>query len=740
MTTPAAEVSVCRYCGLPLASRWRTRRGSERPAARAEDADYCCFGCRFAAAVAEEGGETGEVRWTLTRLGVAIFFSMNVMVFTMALWSRDVYRNEPSVGLQTAEALYEVLRYGCLLFAAPVVLLLGGPLLQQTRNSLRRGKISTDWLLLAGIVASLDYSIISVVTRGEHIYFEVACMVLVAVTLGRWLEATGKLKTTEAIRSLQQLLPATVRVISGTQSRQVALERVQPQDLIRVLPGERIPLDGTIVRNQALIDQQLLTGESEPVVRRTGHEVHAGSLNLDGDLLVRVTAAASAGTLQRLVDMVMQAILQKGPEERLADRLTQWFVPLVALIATATFTVYYARDSFHDALMSSLAVVLIACPCALGMATPLAVWAALGTACQRRVLFRRGDALSTLARVRAVCFDKTGTLTSGTAVVQSLEVDSQTDCDEVARRAAALASPTPHILARAIAAYVNASAPEMPERVEVVAGQGVAGKLKDRSEIACLGSLDFMRRSGLQVPASLRSALDRCLAEGQSFCCVGWDVRVRGVFQFRERLRDDVAATLRQLREDGLHVCVLTGDHPKRAAELAAQLGIETHGGLLPHDKLLAVQRLRSEHGAVLMVGDGVNDAPALAAADVGMALGCGADVSRDAADVCLLGDELQTIPWAILWARDTRRVVRQNLFWAFAYNLVGVTLAVCGRLNPIVAAIAMVGSSLFVVSNSLRLSPPSRPLDTPSGAEPSHGSFAPPSLDSSYSGHLLAR
>jgi heavy metal translocating P-type ATPase len=474
--------------------------------------------------------------------------------------------------------------------------------------------------------------------------------------------------------------------------------------LIRVRPGERIPLDGQITRNQASIDQQLLTGESEPVMRRINDAVYAGSLNLDGDISVRVTAPASAGTLQRLVDMVTQAIAQKGIEQRLADRLTRGFVPLVAVVAVATFVVYLLRDSFHEALMSSLAVVLIACPCALAIATPLAVWAALGTACRQQVLFRRGDALSTLARVRAVCFDKTGTLTEGTATLEALDVEPRTARDEVMRRAVALASASPHILARAIARSAPTSSPAYPLDVEVVSGRGVAGKLTPGGDTVLLGSPEYLQQSGLEFPPTLQESVTECRTKQQSFCVIGWDGIVRGVFRFRESLRDEAASTIQQLRDMGLHVCVLTGDHAQRAANLAARLGIEVQGDLLPDEKLRAIGRLRTEHGCVVMVGDGVNDAPALAAADVGMALGCGADVSREAANVCLLGNDLAKIPWAIRWARDTRRIVRQNLFWAFAYNSVGVTLAVAGLLNPIVAAMAMVGSSLFVVSNSLRL------------------------------------
>ncbi len=315
--------------------------------------------------------------------------------------------------------------------------------------------------------------------------------------------------------------------------------------------------------------------------------------------------------------------------------------------------------------------------------------------------------------MRAVCFDKTGTLTSGSAVVERLDVDPATDGDELRGRAAALASASSHILARAIAHHVAAASPACPVDMEVVSGRGLQARLPGQDELTYLGSIEYLQQLGLQLPPAMRQAVDACLAHNFGFSCIGWNGQVRGVFRFRERVRDEAAETIAQLRTLGLHVSVLTGDHQQRADELASRLGVEARGHLLPHDKLTSIGEIRQQYGRVAMVGDGVNDAPALAAADVGIALGCGADVSREAADICLLGNDLQMIPWAIQSARDTRRIVRQNLFWAFAYNLVGVTLAVMGRLNPIVAAIAMVGSSLLVVSNSLRLAQASPPSDT---------------------------
>lgn len=730
--------NVCRYCGLPISPGLFTRadrdgRAAQRDArehsqtstaappdlnsptspdgSRADDTAYCCFGCRFAAAVAAEGGEEGQNRWTLTRLGIAIFFSMNVMVLTMALWSRDVYADQESVQTTSASAMYELLRFGCLLFSCPVLLMLGQPIVEQSWYSLRRGQITMDWLLVAGVVASFVYSALALWTGAPHVYFEVGCMVLVFVTLGRWLEASGKLKTTQAVRALQRLLPATARLCTAhgeTEDR--PLDQVGVGEVIRILPGERIPLDGKVERSRATIDQQLITGESQPVVCEQGDRLFAGSLNLDGDLYLRVEAPASSGTLQRLVELVTEALASKSHEQRLADRVTAWFVPLVGVIALSTFGLALYRTGWHDAIMASLAVVLIACPCALGIATPMAFWAALGTACRKQVLFRNGDALSRLATIQAICFDKTGTLTNGDVEVEQLLIERTTDRVELSALAARLAAASNHPLSRAIVGYARRSPDARASNdigaldyddVQSVAGRGICGRLRSTGQQVFLGNLTYLEQSGLVATSDLPSSEANA---AHLLAYVGWDGKVRGVFQFRETLRSEVVATLQALHKLGVKATILTGDHRARAKLLSDQLQVPVIAELLPHEKLDELQRLRTEHGRIAMVGDGVNDAPALAAADVGMAMGCGADVSRDAADVCLLGNDLARIPWAIEWSRQTRKTIRQNLFWAFGYNVVGVSLAIYGWLSPIVAAIAMVGSSLFVISNSLRL------------------------------------
>ncbi|MCA9204896.1 MAG: HAD-IC family P-type ATPase, partial [Planctomycetales bacterium] len=489
-----SHAETCHYCGLPLdAGATKDSAVSEHNGGTNEPR-YCCFGCRFAEAVANEKGDAGHVRWTLTRLGVAIFLSMNVMVFTLALWSRDVYVDAALGG--DARSFHELFRYASLVLTVPVLFLLGGPLLDNILADWRCRSAATDLLLLVGVAASFIYSLASTLYGDGHVYFEVTCMVLVAVTLGRWLEATGKLKTTEALRALENLLPDTVRVIRDGEEIVQTLGEVNTGDTLHVLAGERIPVDGAIVRNTATIDQQAVTGESEPVVRQTGDEVFSGTLNLDGDLYIEATAPGGAGTLRRMIDAVAAAAQQQERYQRLADRIARWFLPAVLLAAAGTFALHYFWHDLPGAMLAALAVVLIACPCALGLATPMALWVALGRASRAQLLFRDGDSLTRLADVKVVCFDKTGTLTTGQAVVETMIVASSVSTDEFMRVAATLAENSNHTLSASIAEFIShksAIANDEVDNLRTFAGRGVSGYVSGLGSEAVLGSERFLR-------------------------------------------------------------------------------------------------------------------------------------------------------------------------------------------------------------------------------------------------------
>ncbi len=714
MTGPPASAARCSYCGLPMAAI--------APVVD-QGPQFCCLGCQWADAVRRESASSAGMQRTLARLGLAIFCTLFVVVFTMALWTPDIYGPQATSAqgesahrlAQSVEALFRHLN---LLGSLPVVWLLGGPLALRAWQNLRRGRLTADVLLASGVAAAWGYSVVSVLRGTGHVYFEVACVVLVFVTLGRWLEATGRLKTTAALDGLDHLLPSELTVRRPAGREVIAAAALESGDLVEVGPGARIPVDGVVVEGIAAVDEQLLTGESRPVEKQPGQAVLGGSLNLDGALLIEAAAGVGQGTLARLLEVVRQARQSKGRYERLADRIAAVFIPTVSVVALAAAAWHGWQLGLDRGLLVGLSVVLIACPCALALATPMAVWAAMGQAASRQILFRHGEALERLAQVRALRLDKTGTLTTGRPAVAQALWAAGTSAGAVVEQVRALCGGSQHAFAQALSTWSReqpGSAAEPPAQtwssLRTVPGRGIAAEtiLAGRSQPAqvYLGSAAWMRQLG-QPLGELTEPVEAALTEGHSLSCLAWGGQVQAAFIFREELRSDADQLVAWCRQQGLDLAILTGDHQQRAAALSRQLGGDPpprfEAELLPEAKLLAIRRAHNQFGAVAMVGDGLNDAPALAAADVGIALGCGADVSRESAQVCLLASELIRVAEAIELSRQTVRVIRQNLAWSFGYNSIGVALAAAGWLNPAIAAGLMVGSSLVVITNSLRL------------------------------------
>ncbi len=727
----------CDYCGLPVAGGVGV------------EPCYCCSGCRLAASITGAGGADGQARWLMTKLGLAVFFAMNVMVFTFLLWSEGAAEG---AGGQ-ARALYDLARYASLVFSVPVLFLLGGPLVESAAAEVRRGRLSIDLLLVAGVAAAFGISAWATWQGEGHVYFEVACMVLVAVTLGRWLEASGKLETTAALRSLESLLPDRVRRVrrgeraaSDAAEAEVPLAEVEVGDVLRLLPGEQVPTDGLIEAGLAAFDERTVSGESEPVVRGAGAAIKSGTTNLDGEILMAVTAPPGAGTLETLIAAVTAAV-RESRCQRLADRLAGWFLPAVLVAAAATAAFHGWRSGLAAGVMAGLAVVVVSCPCALGLATPLALWAALGRCMRRQVLVREGDALERLAGVSDFCFDKTGTLTTGCRV-ERLEVAPGHDREATLAVAAGLARGSTHAAAEAIAALAAAAGvtPAAMEDVRSVAGMGVEGRLAGSGEAVRLGSPRWDAASGEGLPVPSRRTLPaHILCSGRSMetslrhpgfarfptparlaratplatpcaaaeleasaraeprCVLVIGKEPVAAFWTAEEIRPSAAVAVAGLAARGRAVTILSGDQPARVAAVADSLRLSWQAPLLPAEKLAVIEQLRRD-GAVAMVGDGINDAAALAAADVGIALGCGADVARWTAPICLLDDDLGSLPWLLDLARATRRTIRWNLLWAFGYNAACIPLAATGLVHPALAALAMVASSLLVVGNSLTL------------------------------------
>ncbi|MGV3605865.1 MAG: heavy metal translocating P-type ATPase [Planctomycetaceae bacterium] len=726
MSNTPGSARCCDYCGLPVEADQASKATWDESIANGETslgelaaADkhkkvireelpvYCCYGCRFAAAITQSGGDVAQARWLMTSLGWSVFFTMNVMAFTMYLWS------QPDQVLEPGQAIfYDIGRYVCLLFTTPVVLLLGMPLANDAWESLWQRRISMSLLLVVGVAAAFVYSLYSVFTNAGHVYFEVCCMVLVIVTLGRWLEAAGKIQTTQALRALEKFLPEQVRVLRQVDGRPeeqiVPRAEVQAGDMVRVLPGERIPVDGLITRHYAEIDEQAVTGEAVPAAKGPGDNVYSGTLNLDGDLTIQASSSAEEGTLQRIIAAVTQASAAKEMYQRLADRLSSWFLPLVTAIALVTLMVHWNQYGLRQGILAALSVVVISCPCALGLATPMAIWAALGRAARKHVLIREGDALSRLVKADVICFDKTGTLTSGKASVAQMKVGSGESPTELAQVTQALVQGSSHPFSKAILNYLQqGDAGEglgedalQVKQLRLLSGRGLLAEIEGRKATVYLGSGRMMQEYGQQNTLLPSSTTE----DAMSLVYVAWEGRVRGVYFLQDEIRPEAAEATRRLKELGLTCVLLSGDRAGRANRLGDALDLEVHGELLPEEKLDYVRSLRQAGHQVIMVGDGINDAPALAAADIGISLASGTDISRETAAVCLMRDDLLTVPWLIELSKKTVRTIRWNLAWAFIYNAAGIGIAALGALNPIFAAVAMVVSSVLVVTNSLRL------------------------------------
>jgi heavy metal translocating P-type ATPase len=699
---PLPTAPACHFCQLPL------------PVARHDPGEpaYCCYGCELAERITRARGEEGRVNWMLTRLGLSAFLSMSVMMFSMYLY-RQHYVDEASATPLSRE-LAGVMRYLCLLFSTPVFFMLGWPILASAGQSARRGVYSTDALVVLGVAATLALSYVSTLRGAGPVYYETGCVVLVFMTLGRWLEASGRLRSSSALASLEALLPDRVAVQRDGEERLLRPEEVLPGDILTIAAGQRIAADGLILSGRANLDESLLTGEPLPAVREPGDAVRAGTQNMDGVLTIQATTAGTLSTLSRLIELLQDARRSRGRLERLTERVSRVFVPLTLLLALLGFALSIGAG-LDRAILSALSVMLIACPCALGIATPMAVWIALGRSAGRGILFRSGEAIESLARVRAVCFDKTGTLTTGGAVVVRVTTETGADVDgpSIVAAAAGIARASSHAFSLGLQRMAAGRAVEPGEvdDIRTLPGRGLAGRWRGRRIV--LGNLPLMEEEGLSCGPSLAAVVRDAAGKGAAFACIGWGGAVRGVFQFAETIRPEATSALEALARMRQVIRVLTGDHRARASAIARELGVEVCGDLTPAGKIERLRSLRREVGPVAMVGDGLNDAPALAAADVGIALGCGADITRENAAVCLLGNHLGDVPWALAMARRTVSTIRRNLFWAFAYNVVGIGLALTGRLNPIFAAAAMILSSLFVLASSLRLAVADSPART---------------------------
>ena len=595
-----------------------------------------------------------------------------------------------------------------LALSTPVVFWAGWPFHRAAVLNARHGAATMDTLISIGTLAAWLWSAVVLVGGlAADTYFEVGAVITALILLGRYLEARAKRRSGEAIRALLELGAKEARVLRDGVEVLVPIDELVVGDRFVVRPGEKIATDGIVVEGVSAIDQSMLTGEPVPVEVGLGAEVAGATINTSGRLLVEATKVGADTALAQIARLVSEAQAGKAPIQRLVDRVSGVFVPIVIGISLATLTGWLVfGGSVSAAFTAAVAVLIIACPCALGLATPTALMVGTGRGAQLGILIKGPEVLEQTRRITTIVLDKTGTVTEGKMWVADIVSATGVDEQELLRLAGSAEDASEHPIARAIAERARTDLGDLRpvESFTNRAGMGIEAVV-DGHAVVVGRPATLESEWGLQLSPELMAARTQAEAHGQTVVAASWDGAVRGIFVIADRIKQSSADAISELKQLGLTTVLLTGDNARTAEAVAAEVGVErVRADVLPQDKSAEVARLQQEGEVVAMVGDGVNDAPALAQADLGLAIGTGTDVAIEASDITLISGDLRAAVDAIRLARRTLRTIKGNLFWAFAYNVAAIPLAVAGLLNPIVAAAAMAFSSIFVVTNSLRL------------------------------------
>ena len=587
-------------------------------------------------------------------------------------------------------------------------------------KALSKGHPNMDSLVALGTSAAFLYSLYGTyhVLEGHahfamNLYYESAGVILTLITLGKYFEDVSKGKTSMAIQTLVGLAPKMATVLRDGQEVEVPVEEVQVGDLIRVKPGEKVPVDGVVTEGNSTVDESMLTGESIPVSKSVGDEVIGASLNKTGSFILKATKIGKDTALSQIIQLVEQAQGSKAPIAKLADKVSGVFVPIVIVLALVSGLAWYflGQESWVFALTITISVLVIACPCALGLATPTAIMVGTGKGAENGILLKSGEALEEANHVNMVVFDKTGTITNGTPVVTDVVTADSTDADALIRLAASLEVASEHPLGEAIVAKAKEQGAAFDEvtNFEAIPGFGIKGQVGET--LVFLGNEKWMRENGLANEAMNEKA-NRFAEQGKTPLYIGYNDAVQGLIVVADTVKESSARAIQTLHEMGIQVAMMTGDHERTAQAIAAEVGIDrVFSEVLPQDKANYVSKLQEEGYIVAMVGDGINDAPALAQAQVGIAIGTGTDVAIESADAVLMKSDLMDVPAMLKLSRATIRNIKENLFWAFAYNVIGIPFAMGvlhlfggPLLNPMIAGAAMSFSSVSVVLNALRL------------------------------------
>ena len=686
---------LCALCGLPA-----------RVAGNAVPEEiFCCHACRLAARIigSQNQGE-GEQAWDLLRLSLGSLLAMNVMMISLLFYAGQV---EPHTA--------PVLRCILLGLAGPALLILLYPLVTGGVRDMAAKRTSLDLLIAGGSITAFTVSAVNVLRGAGELYFDTATMLPVLVTFGRVIEAGAKKRAADLLRDLETLLPATALRITPQGSEEVALDLLRVGDLVRVRPGERVAVDGVIREGCTVMEEASFTGELLPRQRGPGEPVFAGAVNGAASIVVTANRTGRQVLLHRIVAMVADAWRVPSHAERFAERAARLFIPVVLVVAAGSVVVWSVQGDYVQGWLSALAVLVVACPCTIGIATPLATSLAISRAARAGILVRGGDVMERLGRTCLVFFDKTGTITTSLPQVQEVvSLDPEVEVDEVLGRLAALETASEHSLARAVAAEAlrRGVAAGSVRDVAICPGLGLTGLVdwQGNARVVTAGRINYTAPLGEQAAEE----------EGNTIH-VAWGGKNRGRVILSEAVRSDAVQTIQALHRQGIATVLLSGDGRAATAAIAGKLGIgRIEAPRMPEEKLKAIMAGRGAGRTVAMVGDGINDAPALAAADTGIAMGGSLEFVRRSGNVVILSERLLHVPWLIALSRQTGRIVRQNFAWSFTYNLVAIGAAAAGYLHPLLAALAMAASSISVLGNSMRLNnfPDPAPCDGTSAAE----------------------